>query len=381
MSLSRPTAFWIAVLVTAIAAVALMREVLLPFVAGMVLAYLLNPLATRIERLGVTRSLATLAILLLAATIFVVLLILALPAVVRELAHFIESVPLYTRRLHSLATESGRPWVRKIIGEGLGEAERSVGDLTKLASAWIGTFLRSLWSGGRALFSMFSLAVVTPIVAFYLLYNWKNMIAAIDNWVPPSRRDTARGLAREIDDKVLGFVRGQTTLCIILAVLYGAALWLIGLKHGTLIGFAAGTMSFVPYLGSLLGLTVSTCIAIAQFWPDWTLIALVPLVFFIGQSLADYVLAPYLIGRRVHLNPVWMIFALFAFGYFFGFIGLLIAVPAAAAIGVLVRFALRQYYASPLYAPASTTCLPEIQIDRRHPSELAKSAGPVTSTE
>jgi predicted PurR-regulated permease PerM len=195
MSLSRPTAFWIAVLVTAIAAVALMREVLLPFVAGMVLAYLLNPLATRIERLGVTRSLATLAILLLAATIFVVLLILALPAVVRELAHFIEGVPLYTRRPHSLATESGRPWVRKIIGEGLGEAERSVGDLTKLASAWIGTFLRSLWSGGRALFSMFSLAVVTPIVAFYLLYNWKNMIAAIDNWVPLSRRDTVRGLA------------------------------------------------------------------------------------------------------------------------------------------------------------------------------------------
>ena len=114
-------------------------------------------------------------------------------------------------------------------------------------------------------------------------------------------------------------MRGQTTLCIILAVLYGAALWLIGLKHGALIGFAAGIMSFVPYLGSLLGLTVSTCIAIAQFWPDWTLIALVPLVFFIGQSLADYVLAPYLIGRRVHLNPVWMIFALFAFGYFFGF--------------------------------------------------------------
>jgi predicted PurR-regulated permease PerM len=248
-------------------------------------------------------------------------------------------------------------------GEGLGEAERSVGDLTKLASEWIGTFLRSLWSGGRALFSMFSLAVVTPIVAFYLLYNWKNMIAAIDNWVPPTRRDTVRDLAREIDDKVLGFVRGQTTLCIILAVLYGAALWLIGLKHGALIGFAAGIMSFVPYLGSLLGLTVSRCIAIAQFWPDWTLIALVPLVFFIGQSLADYVLAPYLIGRRVHLNPVWMIFALFAFGYVFGFIGLLIAVPAAAAIGVLVRFALRHYYSSPLYAPASPVCFPE--NDRR----------------
>jgi predicted PurR-regulated permease PerM len=199
------------------------------------------------------------------------------------------------------------------------------------------------------------------------------MIASIDNWVPPARRKTVRGLAHEMDEKVIGFVRGQTTLCIILAVLYAVALWSIGLRHGPLIGFAAGLMSFIPYLGSFLGLTVSTCIAIAQFWPDWRLIALVPLVFFVGQSLADYVLAPYLIGRRVHLNPVWMIFALFVFGYFLGFSGLLIAVPAAAAFGVLVRFALRQYYASPLYAPASPTCFPERSIDIKQQSELAKS--------
>jgi predicted PurR-regulated permease PerM len=116
----------------------------------------------------------------------------------------------------------------------------------------------------------------------------------------------------------------------------------------------------------LLGLVVSTCIAIAQFWPNWTPIVLVPIVFFIGQSLADYVLAPYLIGRRVHLNPVWMIFALFALGYLFGFVGLLIAVPAAAALGVLMRFALRQYYASQLYAPASPGSPPDIFTDHRH---------------
>jgi predicted PurR-regulated permease PerM len=168
--------------------------------------------------------------------------------------------------------------------------------------------------------------------------------------VPPTHRDTVRALAREIDDTIGGFVRGQSVICLILVVYYAAALMLIGVDHAVLIGLAAGLISFVPYLGSLTGLLVATCVAMAQFWPNWGLILLVPLVFVVGQSIADYALAPYLVGRRVHLNPVWVMFALFAFGYLFGFVGLLIAVPLAAAIGVLVRFALAQYYASPLYA-------------------------------
>lgn len=355
MPLARPFIFWIAVLAAFIAAIVALREVLLPFVAGMVLAYLLNPVAVRIERLGLSRRLATIIIIVFTVGIFVVLLFLALPMIVRELAYFVDSLPLYIRRLHALATDSNWPWARKIIGEGLGEAERSIGDLTTLAEEWFGTFLRSVWSGGRALVTVLSLAIVTPIVAFYLLYYWKQMIVVVDNWVPPARREVVRRLAREIDDKVLGFVRGQSTVCIVLAVFYGVTLWLIGLKHGLLVGFAAGLMSFIPYLGSLSGLIVSTCIAIAQFWPNWTPIVVVPLVFLAGQSLADYVLAPYLVGRRVHLNPVWMIFALFTFGYLFGFVGLLIAVPAAAAVGVLARFALRQYYASSFYGPTAPT--------------------------
>jgi predicted PurR-regulated permease PerM len=145
----------------------------------------------------------------------------------------------------------------------------------------------------------------------------------------------------------------------VLALFYAVTLSMIGLKHGVLIGFAAGLLSFIPYVGSLTGLVVSTCVATAQFWPDWKSILLVPAVFFVGQSLADYVLAPYLVARRVHLNPVWVIFALFAFGYLFGFVGLLIAVPAAAAIGVVTRFALQQYYASPFYAQASFNSKPE----------------------
>jgi predicted PurR-regulated permease PerM len=179
------------------------------------------------------------------------------------------------------------------------------------------------------------------------------MIAAIDNWVPPAQRETVRVLAREVDDTIRGFVRGQSALCLSLAVFYAAVLWLIGLKHGALIGLTAGLLSFIPYLGSLSGLLIATSVAVAQFWPNWGSILLVPAIFLVGQSLGDYVLSPYLVGRRIHLTPVWVIFALFAFGYLFGFVGLLIAVPLAAAIGVLTRFALRHYYESPLYKPAS----------------------------
>lgn len=365
MNFSRPIVFWIAIAAAAVAIFVLLHEVLLPFVAAMVLAYLLDPLASRIERLGTNRLLATLVIILVFVIIIVLLPVLTLPIIVRELAHFIDSFPRYIRQIHMLATDSSRPWVSKIFGEGLEEAERSFRNITTLASDWAGTFLRSIWSGGRALFSIFSLAVVTPIVASYFLFNWNKIIATIDKWVPPARRDAVRKLAREIDDTIGGFVRGQGALCLVLAIFYAVLLWLIGLRHGALIGFSAGLMSFIPYFGSLLGLVVSTCVAIAQFWPHWTSILLVPAVFFVGQSLADYVLAPYLVARRVHLNPAWVIFALFAFGYLFGFVGLVVAVPAAAAIGVLMRFAFRQYYASSLYASALPNSSPEVQIDRR----------------
>jgi len=345
--------FWILLLAVVIALVVLLREILLPFVAGMVLAYLLDPLATRLERLGMNRLIATLAIVGLFVVVVVVSIWLAAPIIVRELASFIDSFPRYLRQLEELASDPGRPWLRKLVGEGLGSAEKSVGELANQGAGWASEFLRSAWSGGRALLSVFSLAVVTPIVACYLVYDWNRMIATIDTWVPPERRDTVRALAREIDDTIGGFVRGQSMLCLILAAFYAATLSLIGLRHGMVIGVAAGLISFIPYLGSLTGLVLSTCVAVAQFWPRWSLILLVPAVFFVGQSLADYVLSPYLVGRRIHLNPVWLMFALFAFGYLFGFVGLLIAVPLAAAIGVLMRFAMKQYFASPYYASGS----------------------------
>jgi predicted PurR-regulated permease PerM len=361
MNFTRPIIFWTAMLASVIAVVILLRGALLPFVAGMVLAYLLHPVVSHVERLGIGRLLATLAVMVFAVGTIAVLLVLTVPTIISELSYFAESLPAYLKRLQTLTTDPSRPWLSKIVGEGLGEAERSFGDLTSVAADWLGTFLHSIWSGGQALISIASLTVVAPIVACYLIYDWNRMIAAIDHWVPPVYRGTVRTLASEIDDTIRGFVRGQSLLCLALAAFYALALSLIDLKHGVLIGIASGLLSFIPYLGSLTGLVIAMCVAIAQFWPNWMSVFLVLAVFFVGQSLADYVLAPYLVGRNVHLNPVWMIFALFAFGYLFGFVGLLIAVPLAAAIGVLMRFALRQYYASPLYAgPAPAAPLHEI---------------------
>jgi predicted PurR-regulated permease PerM len=211
------------------------------------------------------------------------------------------------------------------------------------------TFLRSLWSGGQALLSIFSLVVVTPVVAFYLLYDWERMIATVDSWIPLHHRDTVHALAHEMDEAIAGFLRGQTAVCLILGSFYAVGLSVTGLNFGLLIGLLSGIITFIPYVGSMTGLILATGVAIAQFWPEYTPILTVLGIFFVGQFLEGYVLAPKLVGESIGLHPVWLMFALFAFGYLFGFVGLLIAVPLAAIVGVLARFALRQYLASPFY--------------------------------
>jgi predicted PurR-regulated permease PerM len=349
MNFARPITFWIAMCAAVIAAVVLLREILLPFVAGLVLAYLFNPLADRFERLGMNRLVVTLVIIGAFIGGFFGLFVMTAPIIVKEMTFFLDNMPTYFGQLKTLTSDPSRPLLHSLVGQGFGSAEKAVGELTSLVVEWFASVVQSVWYGGRALLSVFSLAIVAPVVAGYLLYDWNNMLATVDNWVPPVRRPIVRALAREIDDTIGGFVRGQGTLCLILSAFYAGALMLAGLNHGLLIGVVAGLISFIPYLGSLTGLTVSTCVAVAQFWPNWLLIAIIPAIFFVGQAVADYVLSPYLVGRRVNLHPVWMIFSLFAFGYLFGFVGLLLAVPLAAACRVLLRFALKQYYASPLY--------------------------------
>src|SRR5262245_2902400 len=339
MNVARPSVIWIATLAAIVATVVLLHEILLPFVAAIALAYLLDPIVDWFERMGVNRSVACLSLITLFYLGLAGALAMAVPVVGSELATLVDKLPEYIGQLEALAADPKRPWLRKIVGEGLVEAEQSAGQLATMAADWIPSLLRSMWSDSRALISFFSLLIVTPIITFYLLKGWKQLIAAIDRSIPVAQRETVRTLATELDNTIAGFLRGQGTICLILALYYALALWLTGLNHGLLIGIAAGLISFIPYLGMLTGLVVSLFVVVVQFWPSWTLIPVVLGIFVVGQGIADYVLAPYLVAERIHLSPVEVMFAIAAFGYLFGFVGLLIAVPLAAAIGVVIRFA------------------------------------------
>jgi predicted PurR-regulated permease PerM len=354
MGLERQVAFWVAALAVFVALLWLLSDVLLPFIAGMVLAYLLDPVARRAERLGVGRTVSALIMVTLVIVVVVVVIVIAAPLVSEQFIAFADNLPGYLAKLQSIVSDPSRPWLAKIFGGQITDPGKSVGNLVSQGSGSLTGFLASIWSGGRAVFSVLSLLIITPVVAFYLLLDWDRVIVTVDRCIPLPYRDTVRGLARDIDNAIAGFVRGQAVICLILAVYYAIGLTLSGLNFGFLIGLATGLLSFIPFVGALTGFLVAAVVAIAQFWPSWTPIAMVVGVFLLGQALEGYVLSPKLVGAKVGLHPVWMMFALIAFGYLFGFVGLLIAVPLAATIGVLLRFAVRKYIESPLYTGRST---------------------------
>jgi predicted PurR-regulated permease PerM len=246
-------------------------------------------------------------------------------------------------------SDPSHPWIKRIVGDNLTGADKSVGDLMNQTVGYLTGLLASLWAKGQALLSIFSLLIITPVVAFYLICDWDRMVAAIDRLVPVPQREMVRRLGREIDATIAAYVRGQSGLCLILGSYYATGLTFAGLSFGLLIGVISGLISFIPYVGSLTALILSLGVALAQFAPDWTRIVVVAGIVLFGQFLEGNVLAPKLVGKSVGLHPVWLIFALFAFGYLFGFVGLLLAVPLAAGSGVLIRFALSRYFASPLY--------------------------------
>jgi predicted PurR-regulated permease PerM len=348
LAFRRQMAFWLGALAVFILVLWLLSEILLPFIAGLAIAYLLTPLTDRLERLGVHRLAAALLIITVVVLALVVMILLVAPILGGQLASFIANIPGYVTKLQSLLSDQSLPWVQKLLGAGF-SPDKSFSELATQGVGWLTTFLKSLWSGGRALVSLFSLIVITPVVAFYLIYDWHRMLKTVDGWVPVHQRATVRQLAREIDAAIAGFVRGQSAVCLILGSFYAVALTLSGLNFGLLIGLISGLITFIPYVGSMTGLILSLGVAVAQFWPDYTSILIVLGIFLVGQFLEGNVLAPKLVGESVGLHPVWLIFALLAFGYLFGFVGLLVAVPLAATIGVLARFALRRYLESSLY--------------------------------
>ena len=341
--------FWVGALVAFVLFLIVFSEILLPFVAGMVLAYALDPVADRIERPGFGRLGATLSILVVLVVVLALAFVLLVPILADQLADFIERIPAYVERLRELFSTFLQSRLADYLGIDLSRMGSSLGGLSSQGASWMTTLVASLWSGGRVVLNILALLIVTPVVAFYLLYDWDRLVARVDSWLPRDHVEEVRKIARDIDRAIAAFIRGQGLVCLILAAVYSVGLVIVGLNFGFLIGLGAGLLSFIPFVGATVGVAVSLGVAIAQFWPDWIWIAATAAVFGLGQFLENYVLQPRLIGQNVGLHPVWVMFALFAFGYLFGFVGVMIAIPAAAAVGVLVRYALARYLASPIY--------------------------------
>ena len=347
LKVSQQIIYWSAGLVALIAFVWLLGGTLMPFLVGMGIAYFLDPLVDKLEALRLPRAVATAIISIGAVLIIVLALLTLLPELQRQIVNLITALPDYfaiaqtllNENLPSLAKES--PLLERGIAQITARLESSGDDL-------IGVILSSAFG----IIDILIFMVVTPVVAFYMLLDWDNMVAKIDSWLPRDHRADIRGLALEMDRVLAGFVRGQLSVCAILGGFYAVTLALVGLQFGLVVGLVAGLLSFIPYVGATIGGVLAIGLALFQFWgePQW--IIAVAAIFVIGQTAEGNILTPKLVGGSVGLHPVWLMFSLSAFGALAGFTGLLLAVPMAACIGVVSRFAIGRYLQGRLYQGA-----------------------------
>ncbi len=322
----------------------LLGDVLLPFVMGGAIAYFLDPVADRLERTGLSRTAATAIITLCSVIAFAILALMVIPSLVSQAIDLINLAPQLFQDLRSFLVTR----FPDLLDESstLHQSLLSVGETIRQRG---GELLNSVLSSAMSVLNIVILLVVAPVVAVYLLLDWDRMIARIDGLVPLDHAPVVRHLAREIDNTLASFIRGMGTVCLILGTYYAIALMLVGLQFGLVVGFIAGLITFIPYLGSLIGGALAIGLALFQFWGDWVTIGLVAGIFVLGQVVEGNILTPKLVGSSVGLHPVWLILALSVFGALFGFVGMLVAVPVAAALGVVARFGVDQYLDSRLY--------------------------------
>jgi predicted PurR-regulated permease PerM len=329
-------------------------SVMLPFLVGGALAYFLDPVADRLQRLGFSRIAAT-SVITLAGVLVVVMLVLAvIPTLIQQTTALVNAAPEIAQRLQAFLTErfpqltDETSGIRQTLAQ-MGAAVQSQG----------AALAESVITSALSLLSAVVFLVVVPVVAFYLLMDWDHMVERLDHMLPRDHAPVIRRLATEINDALSAFVRGQLTVCLLLGAFYSGALMVAGLQFGLVVGAIAGAITFIPYVGSLVGGALAIGLALFQFWGDWVSIGVVAAIFAAGQFIEGNILTPKLVGKSVGLHPVWLMFALSVFGSIFGFVGMLVAVPVAAALGVLTRFGLAQYQASLLYQGRAGRAVPD----------------------
>ena len=325
-------------------------DVLLPFLLGGAIAYFLDPVADRLERMGLSRTFATMLITLCAVLIFVLMALLVIPTLVQQSINLFNIAPELAANFIAFLTERFPSMLDE--GSTLNESINAIGATVQSKG---GELLNTALSSAASIINIVVLLVIVPVVAVYLLLDWDRMVARVDELLPRDHAPTIRKLARDIDQTLASFIRGMGTVCLILGTYYAISLMLVGLQFGLVVGFVAGLITFIPYLGALIGGGLAIGLGLFQFWGDWLSLALVGGIFVIGQVIEGNLLTPKLVGHSVGLHPVWLILALSAFGMLFGFVGMLVAVPVAAALGVIARFAVDRYKRSLLYRGTSET--------------------------
>lgn len=349
LSLRNQIAIWIGVLLVGIFLLWVFRGIILPFVVGLALAYLLNPVVTYVQRSGLARGWATSLVLLVVLGLIVGIFLLIVPLIAQQISGLVQRLPDYFATLRELANQ-WIPALNELLGpERARQLETGLDDFLADAPAITATITTWLATSGWSILNQLGVIIITPVVAFYLLLDWEKMIRGLDNLLPRDHRVEVRSVIDDIDRSMAGVIRGQGSVILVLCIYYSSALSVAGLSFGLAVGLIAGLLSFIPFFGFLTGFVLSMGIAIVQFWPNWVMVAIIAVVFGVGQFLEGNVLYPKLVGSSIGINPVWLMFALFAFALLFGFVGLLLAVPLSAMSAVLLRWATRKYRESALY--------------------------------
>ncbi len=346
----QPRTHWFALLgLTALMGILYsLGSMLMPFLAGFVGAYALNWPATWLSQRHLSRGIASAFLVLSLIIILITLMLVALPYLQQQLFLLASSIPRLIERLfqniaptlESISHDYGTPGAVELKTQVISH----LGDIL----TWCVRVLTNLLSNGMALANLLSLVILTPIITFYLLKDWPRMITKVDSLLPAQWASQIRNHTTTVDRTLSSYAKGQAVICLILMVLYSMSLWAIGLKQGIIVGILTGFMSFIPYIGMLIGYMTSLGISFAEF-TSWSAIGWVTLVFIIISLIEGYVLIPRFIGQKIGLHPVWIIFALLAAGTWFGFIGILIALPVTAALGVIARILIDWYIETPFY--------------------------------
>ncbi|KKC39236.1 hypothetical protein WH87_03110 [Devosia epidermidihirudinis] len=349
MTLRNQVLIWIAFFVVLIGLLYLFRGILLPFVVGAALAYLLNPVVNQLQRLKINRVGATSIVLLFVLALVLGLFFMLVPLIGQQVVGLIQRAPGYVTDLQALFARWS-PEVNEWLGpERAAQVQTSISDLARQALGFIATLPAELVNIGYTGATVIGISLLTPVVAFYLLLDWEGMIRGLQGLLPKEHKAEINGILGDIDKSMAGVIRGQGGVLLIDAAFYATALSLLGLNFGLAVGLIAGLLSFVPFMGFAVGFSLSIGIALVQFWPNWWMVVAVCAIFMGWQFIEGNILYPKLVGSSININPVGLMFALLAFGALFGFVGLLLAVPLAAIVGVLVRYGVAKYKASALY--------------------------------